>query len=237
MATLWKMAKPSKPEVLLAGILGIGPLVGLLLGGALVASARSWPHEWGYDILLWSILAVGMFLGVVPSSLAALSVALRWGWEGFLPYLATMTICATVFFLLVRRHAASSLRERIERNAKLSSFARALDQRAFALLLAVRLAPVLVYSWTNALFALSGLGLSRYVLGTFFGAIPRVAAGFAAGRAGLSIFQEFRKGLVPDGAAWWVLGGGVAAIVVLGLLGKAWIESMRGKADGAPRGS
>lgn len=231
------MTKPSKPEVLLATILGMGPVVGLFLGSALVASARSWPHEWGFDILLWLILASGMFLGVVPSSLAALAVALRWGWAGFLPYLATMTFCATVFFLLVRRYAATSVRERIEGNPRLAPFAQVLEKRAFALLVAVRVAPVLVYSWTNALFALSHLSLPKYVFGTFFGALPRVAAGFAAGQAGLSIFEEIRQGLAPDGATWWVLGGAIVAIAVLGFVGKAWIESMRAKADGARRGS
>ena len=221
------MPKPTRSEIVLASVLGVGPMVGVFLGGALVASARAWPHELIYDSLLWILLGCGMFIGIVPSSLAALSVALRWGWEGFVPYLVTMTLCATVFFLLVRRFAAQAVRHRIENHPKLSPFARALDKRAFTLLLAVRLAPVLVYSWTNALFAISRLTLPKYVLGTAIGAIPRVAAGFAAGQAGLSIFREFRAGQMPGWAAWVVLGGAIALIAVMGMVGRAWIESIR----------
>lgn len=232
-----RMTKPTKAELLLASILGMGPMVGLFLGGALVASARAWPHDAWSDAALWILLGGGMFLGIVPSSLAALSVALRWGWEGFWPYLGVMTCSATLFFVLVRRYAAGPVRERIVHNQKLSPFIQALDKRAFALLLAVRLAPVLVYSWTNALFAISRLSLPRYVLGTAIGAIPRVAAGFAAGRAGLSIFSEIRRGIAPSWVTWVVLGGAVAVIGLLGIFGKAWIESIRGNADGAPRES
>ena len=224
-----RMNKPSKPEILLASLLGTGPLIGLFLGSVLVASARAWPHAWPFDLLLWVILSGGMFFGVVPSSLAALSVAVRWGWAGFLPYLATMAFCAALFFLAVRRFAAGSVRRRIEASPKLSPFLGILDRRAFALLLVVRAAPILVYSWTNALFAISRLRLGPYVAGTFFGALPRVAAGFAAGQAGLSIVQEIRQGLVPRGSTWWILGGGVVLIFVLGVLGKAWIAAMHAK--------
>jgi uncharacterized membrane protein YdjX (TVP38/TMEM64 family) len=227
------MSKPSRPELILAGILGMGPMLGVFLGSALVASARTWPREPGFDILLWLTLGGGMFLGVVPSSLAALSVALRWGWAGFLPYLATMTFCATLFFVLVRRFASGSLRSRIESNPKLAPFIQVLDKRAFPLLLAIRLAPVLIYSWTNALFAISSLSLPRYVLGTLVGAIPRVVAGFAAGQAGLSIVQELRRGLVPGTDTWILLGGALVSIGILGFVGKTWIGSMRGKADEA----
>jgi len=221
------MPKPTKAEFVLASILGLGPMVGIFLGGALVASSRSWPHGLGYDLLLWACLATGMFLGVVPSSLAALSVALRWGWMGFVPYTLTMTLCATGFFLLVRRYAANSVRERVETHPKLSPFVRALDKRAFALLWAIRLSPVLVYSWTNALFAISRLSLRQYVIGTAFGALPRIAAGFAAGRAGLSIFQELREGTAPGWTAWMILLVALALLATLGMVGRAWIESLR----------
>lgn len=202
-------------------------MIGIFLGSALAASATAWPHTLGFDLLLWGLLASGMFLAIVPSSLAALSVALRWGWDGFLPYLATMTFCATMFFLLVRRYAAQSVRDRIETHPKLAPFVHALDKRAFLLLFAIRLAPVLVYSWTNALFAISRLSLGRYILGTVLGAIPRVVAGFAAGRAELSILQGFRDGDAPAWTAWLVLGGAVAFIAILGIVGKAWVESIR----------
>lgn len=202
-------------------------MIGIFLGSALAASATAWPHTLGFDLLLWGLLASGMFLAIVPSSLAALSVALRWGWDGFLPYLATMTFCATMFFLLVRRYAAQSVRDRIETHPKLAPFVHALDKRAFLLLFAIRLAPVLVYSWTNALFAISRLSLGRFILGTVLGAIPRVVAGFAAGRAGLSILQGFRDGNAPAWTAWLVLGGAVAFIAILGIVGKAWVESIR----------
>ncbi len=207
-------------------------MVGIFLGSALAASAHTWPHTLGLDLLLWALLASGMFLAIVPSSLAALSVAVRWGWDGFLPYLAIMTLCATLFFLAVRRYAARSVRDRIEAHPKLAPFVHALDKRAFILLFAIRLAPVLVYSWTNALFAISRLSLGRYVLGTILGAIPRVVAGFAAGQAGLSIFQEFRDGNAPGWTAWLVLGAAVAFIAILGIVGKAWVESIRDR-DGA----
>lgn len=230
------MPKTTNAEIVLAGILGVGPMVGVFLGGALVASARAWPHEMLFDGLLWLCLGAGMFLGIVPSSLAALSVALRWGWAGFVPYLATMAFCATIFFLLVRKFAAQSVRERIEKHPRLSPFVHSLDKRAFALLFAVRLAPVLVYSWTNALFAISRLTTTRYVVGTVCGAIPRVAAGFAAGQAGLSIFQHLRNGTMPGWAAWVAFAAAVGLIALMGMVGKAWIESIR-QADQAPGSS
>ena len=68
--------------------------------------------------------------------------------------------------------------------------------------------------------------------GRWFGLPRRVAAGFAAGQAGLSIFQEIRQGLAPAGSTWWLLGGGVALLVALGVLGKAWIASMHAKDGG-----
>lgn len=231
------MSKPSKPEILLAGILGMGPILGLFLGSALVASARTWPHTPLFDGLMWCLVVGGMFLGIVPSSLAALSVALRWGWSGFAPYLLAMTFSACLFFLLVRKFASGTVRVRIESNPRLSPFIQALDKRAFPLLLAIRLAPVLVYSWTNALFAISRLSLGKFALGTALGGIPRVAAGFAAGQAGLSIVQELRKGLAPGVATWIILGGAVVSIGMLGIAGKSWIESIRGKSDGARSGS
>ncbi|MEN9306402.1 MAG: hypothetical protein RL173_334 [Fibrobacterota bacterium] len=221
------MPKPSKAEVVLASLLGLGPVIGVFLGGALVAASRTWPHELGFDLLLGVSLALGMFVGVVPSSLAALSVALRWGWLGFVPYALTMTLCATGFFLLVRRFAADSVRERVERHPKLAPFANALDKRAFALLLAIRLSPVLVYSWTNALFAVSRLSLRQFIVGTALGGLPRIAAGFAAGRAGLSIFQELREGTAPGWTAWLMLLVAVALLAMFGMIGRAWIESLR----------
>ena len=138
-----------------------------------------------------------------------------------------MAFCATMFFLMVRRYAAQSVRDRIETHPRLSPFVHALDKRAFALLLAIRLAPVLVYSWTNALFAISRLTTARYVFGTVVGATPRVAAGFAAGQAGLSIFEEIRSGVAPAWTAWLVLAAAIGLIALLGIVGKAWIESIR----------
>ncbi|MEK7393074.1 MAG: hypothetical protein AAB214_10960, partial [Fibrobacterota bacterium] len=61
------MPKPSKAEVVLASLLGLGPVIGVFLGGALLASSRTWPHELGFDLLLGVSLAFGMFVGVVPS--------------------------------------------------------------------------------------------------------------------------------------------------------------------------
>ena len=122
--------------------------------------------------------------------------------------------------MLVRRYASDSVRHRIETHTKISPFIQALDKRAFPLLLAIRLAPVLVYSWTNALFAISRLSLGKYMLGTVIGAIPRVAAGFAAGQAGLSIVQQLRQGMAPGVVTWIILGGAIVSIGDVGCRGE-----------------
>jgi len=199
----------------------------LVSGSGLVALSLSLPQGWAGDAAYWTVLCVGMAIGFVPSSLAAISVGVRDGFAGFAIYLPLMVLAAWAPWALLRRGPAGPLRVFLERERRVGQFLSFVEKSPFALLVGIRLAPFAVFSWTNALFALSPIGLLPYLAGTAIGAAPRTLAMIAAGNGARSLAEALERGEDPL-LRGLVLGAGILGLLVLaGLAGKALLARSR----------
>lgn len=213
-------------QAALALYLGAGPLAGMATGSLLIGAAISWPEDPLHALAFWGLLAAGMLLGCLPSSLAAIATGVRHGMIGMIPYLLIMSLAAWLPWLVLRGTLQAPLRTRLQRRRLAAPLLTALDRSPWLLLFGIRLAPVAVFSWTNALFSLSRLGALGYLSASLLGALPRATALVAAGAGATSLGQALSAGRSPIAGALALAGGVGCVLFLAGLAGNAIVTRL-----------
>lgn len=168
----------------------------------------------------WEIGAAFYLLGIVffcglallPTNVIGIVGGWAFGFPlGILLLIGGVVGAATVSFLIHRRIAGNRLPEFFDRQPKAKAIYEALigqsGGRATLIIFLLRMSPAMPFALTNFLMAAARVPLKSYVVGTFFGMLPRSSAVVLIG-AGLSELN------FDDTQNFWILLTGIAATII-----------------------
>lgn len=218
----------------LAGVVyGVGGDLHQAWGQALrlyYGQAVAWvaAHPWGAPLVFAGLYFVGVTFslpGAVWMSL--LAGALFGPWQGTAVVLVAATGGATAIFLLARFGLAEAQVARALSHG--GTLRQQLQEKAFWVLLGLRLMPVCPFWLVNLLSAAVGMRLWVYVSATFLGIIPGAVLYTATG-SGLGVVLA--RGETPDLAEVWqpsvlVPLAGLAALALLPVVGPLLMQASR----------
>jgi uncharacterized membrane protein YdjX (TVP38/TMEM64 family) len=175
--------------------------VAIAVIGALVVAFRVLPvADWlrqfqayvrGLGVAGYILYAVVYALCVVlliPASVLTLGAGAIFGWAaGSLVVIVGATAGATLAFILAQTVLRKRVEAMIAANPKLNAVDKAIAREGTKLMLLMRLSGFPPFTWINYALGLTGVRLLPYVLTTFFGIIPGVAAFTYAGAAGAAV--------------------------------------------------
>jgi uncharacterized membrane protein YdjX (TVP38/TMEM64 family) len=155
---------------------------------------------------------------LVPASLFTLAAGFLYGpWWGTLLVSPTSVTAATVAFLIARHGGRDLVERRIGGSARVSAIDRAVRDRGFTIVALLRLSPVLPFIIMNYVLGLTGVGLGRYVLGSFVGMLPATFLYVYLGSLITSV-ASLAEGAPGDGLRTTALWVGLAATVAITVL-------------------
>lgn len=114
-------------------------------------------------------------------------------WFGTLLVVLGATLGATMVFLIARTALGDTLREKA--GPRVRKMEAGFQENALNYLLVLRLIPIFPFWLVNIVPALLGVGLSTYLIGTFFGIIP---GSFVYASVGNGLGAVFDAGQTPD---------------------------------------
>lgn len=197
----------------LAALFGIGAIVGV------VASGGTLPLP-----LFVAVVAPGMALGLLPSSVAMIACGVLHGWFGAAALFPALVVAAVPGFLAVRRVFRAEAREALKRHPAAHAAVERLERRTFSVATLLRIAPVSTFALTNALLATSGIGTGAYVATTALGLLPRLLLLTWTGSSGRDL-ATILHGSTTGSAPLLGLGFSVASLLALGWIGFRLLRS------------
>jgi len=189
-----------------------------IIGGSLLAAVAYPLSHWLRDNL--EIGAVLFTLGVIffcgLSILATNIVGVMGGWVfgfdlGIVLLMIGIVSAATISFLIHTRIVGDALPQVFDHHPKAKAVYKALIGQSFwrttLIIFLLRLSPAMPFALTNFLMASARVPLKSFVLGTFFGMLPRSSAVVFVG-SGLSELS------FDDPQEAWLLVFGIIATIV-----------------------
>lgn len=138
-------------------------------------------------IALYTILTVIGVPGTILTIVGGILFGVSWGtfWS-----VIGATLGAIGAFWTARYLVRDSIERHFSKNPALNKFKRAVSERPFSFVLAVRFAPISPFNAVNFLFGLTPIHWFPYSLGTFIGIIPGTFAYTWLGVSGNRALQE-----------------------------------------------
>lgn len=127
------------------------------------------------------------------------------------------TIGSTLAFLIGRTVARDWILRRIDAWPRFRAIDRAVGARGFLVVLLARLTPALPFFLLNYAFGVTSVKLREYVLGSWLGMIPLIAAYAYAGSLAVDLAGALAGGLRLGAGSWALVALGFAATIVLAL--------------------
>ena len=194
---------------------------------ALIAYLPNLPlGDWLTDLSDWALqnpakgaiayLVACAFAGVlmtpgwVPMTLAGFLFGLT---KGFGLAAIGMTIGGATGFVVGRSLLREWIARRIEGNRRLMAIDKALDDKAFTVVVLTRLALVLPYNVLNYVYGVTRVRPVTYVVATGVGMLPAVLMYVYFGTLARDIGQILAGGGAPPAGRWWIAGIALAAII------------------------
>ncbi|WP_331049625.1 TVP38/TMEM64 family protein [Gemmatimonas sp.] len=191
---------------------------------------------WVHTLGPWAPVAfVGAYVAVVVCMLPAFLLTMAGGAvfgiaQGASLVLIGATIGGSIAFLLGRTVLRTWVTKRIAQNPTLSTIDRVVGQDGLKLMFLLRLSPAIPFVLSNYALGATSVRLRDFVF-AMVGMLPVIGAYAALGHAGTRGANE--QSLPP-----WVLGVGIAATVLLGvLLARITQQALRDADRGADRGA
>jgi uncharacterized membrane protein YdjX (TVP38/TMEM64 family) len=201
----------------LARVVGMAiPIVFGVAVGKLATPYLPGFSAWVHTLGPWAPVAfVGAYVAVVVCMLPAFLLTMAGGAvfgiaQGATLVLLGATIGGTIAFLLGRTVLRQWVSRRIAQHPTLSTIDRVVGQDGFKLMFLLRLSPAIPFVLSNYALGATSVRLRDFVL-AMVGMLPVIASYAALGHAGTRSSDE--QSLPP-----WVLGVGIAATVLLGVL-------------------
>lgn len=138
--------------------------------------------------ILYAVVYALCVVLLIPASVLTLGAGAIFGWTaGSLVVIVGATAGATLAFILAQTVLRKRVEAMIAANPKLSAVDKAIAREGTKLMLLMRLSGFPPFTWINYALGLTGVRVLPYVLTTFFGIIPGVAAFTYAGAAGAAV--------------------------------------------------
>lgn len=174
----------------------------------------------GFSTEEWVFFA---FIGVLtqafaitPPTFCALVLGYFWGWKT-LPVLFIINLLSIlVINLVVRKLDQNTFIDLINSKPKAAKLLKSIRKEELKIITLTKLSPVLPFTLTNFIFALSGASIKNILLGGFLGMIPRTIVSVWTGTKA----KEIRNLLdnPNEGTMQQVLVIGLILVSVLGLI-------------------
>ncbi len=210
----------------------IGPLVGAVV---LTATAPLW-LEWFLAsgavgaVVFLALTALLAGLSLTPTHASSLLGGMAFGFGlGSALAITGVTLAAALGFVVLRHFLRDRVVDALSHHPRAEAVHRALDQdrgvRTLALLVLIRLSPVVPFAATNLLMSTTGVRLVPYLVGSALGLAPRVLAVVWIGSSltELDLSQAADRRLLVVGIA-----ATVAALFVLGRASRRGLARMQG---------
>ncbi len=128
-------------------------------------------------------------------------------------------VCGSTAAFLVSRHLARrAIERRLAGNQKFAAIDRAVAKEGLKIVFLLRLSPVFPFNLLNYALGLTGVRFRDYVLGSI-GMIPGTLFYVLSGKVVGDVSAAASGGMASKGAGHWLLlGGGLAATLVVSLL-------------------
>lgn len=218
------------PAAVLAGLWAVTPFVGLVLVGGYSTQIAEWLKAQGEAGLLVYIacFAVGAGLGLLPTWIQAVMGGYVFGlWRGFAGAEIGFVLAALIAFVVSRTVARERAEREIASHPKARVVRDALVGRGFwgtlGVVTLVRLNSP--FALTNLVLAASGVRLVTYVVGTAVGLGVRTFIAVQVGSQ-LTSWGQAEK------PRWLVVGGIVAAVAMVVVIGQVAQRAMNKLANG-----
>lgn len=139
-----------------------------------------------------SFTLLGIFtqaLAITPPTFCGLVLGFFWGWKT-LPLLFVINLLSILLiYFLVKRIDSNRFSNFINSNPKASKLLKSIRTDELKIITLTKLSPVLPFTLTNFIFALSGAKLKNILLGGFLGMIPRTVVAVWSGTKAKEIKQ------------------------------------------------
>jgi uncharacterized membrane protein YdjX (TVP38/TMEM64 family) len=225
--------------------LGLAVIAALVAGVAFRAPLAARALElvaWARDAGLFGALVYGLVYVVatvlaLPGSLLTLGAGFAWGpLVGVAIVSPVSTLAATAAFVLGRTLFRARVERTLGHSPRLAAIDRAVADHGLAIVLLLRLSPILPFNALNYALALTRVRTRDYVLGSLVGMLPGAALYVYLGSLVTSASELLagRRPSSPLGAALSVVGlvATIAAVVVTTRLARARLD--RALAEAAP---
>lgn len=165
-----------------------------------------------------SFTLLGIFtqaFAITPPTFCGLVLGFFWGWKT-LPFLfITNLLSILLIYTIVKRIDSNRFTEFINANPKASKLLKSIRTDELKIITLTKLSPVLPFTLTNFVFALSGAKLKNILLGGFLGMIPRTIVSVWSGTKAKEIKQLLEN--PNEGAFQQILLIGLILISAIGL--------------------
>jgi uncharacterized membrane protein YdjX (TVP38/TMEM64 family) len=170
--------------------------------------------------LFATVTAVALALALMPATAMAALAGGLFGPLGLVPAVGAYLLACLAIFEVVRRFLQPAAQAAVARSPRGRAAQAELEQATFRIVVLSRLSPALPFALASVLLAVSTVGRSTYVAGTFVGMLPRTTAAVAVGTAVERSVAGWRDGVTlaaGDGPLGLALGV-LAALATAGLL-------------------
>ncbi|SOE21445.1 Uncharacterized membrane protein YdjX, TVP38/TMEM64 family, SNARE-associated domain [Spirosomataceae bacterium TFI 002] len=165
-----------------------------------------------------SFTLLGIFtqaLAITPPTFCGLVLGFFWGWKT-LPLLFVINLLSILLiYFLVKRIDSNRFSNFINSNPKASKLLKSIRTDELKIITLTKLSPVLPFTLTNFIFALSGAKLKNILLGGFLGMIPRTVVAVWSGTKAKEIKQLLEN--PNEGAFQQILLIGLILLSAIGL--------------------
>ncbi len=164
--------------------------------------------------LLYLVAAAFAGLAMTPGWVPMMLAGLMFGLERGIPIGAIgITLAALTGFVAGRTLLREWIEQRIAGNRRLVAIDRALDQRAFTIVLLTRLALLIPFNLLNYMYGLTRVRFRTYGAATLVGMLPAVVMYVYLGTLARDIGQLLDGDAVPADGRWWIAAIALVAIV------------------------
>ncbi len=202
------------PEAAVSRKRAIGPILALVVCGAVVALALAHGHavvRWiagggVRGLVAFAIIYLAATLLLVPPGIlnAVAGALFGVGW-GMAVVSCTNLTAAVIAFFLSRTVARQWAQRHIERRRRLLAMDRALERGGLKMVFLLRCSPVSPFAVVNYLLGLTRVRFRDYALGTMAGAAPGTFVYVYAGSAATSVAELLAHGVPRGGTGQQVL--------------------------------
>ena len=140
-------------------------------------------------ILFFSVSALTMAFALTPTTFIAIISGYFFSWNGLAGLVAAYVAASVLGVFLGKALERMGVKLDSEKNTRLATLLKNLDNKQFLFVAFARLSPVLPFAMTN--IALSSLKIKwkEYILGSLIGMLPRTVVFFWAGKNAKDIWS------------------------------------------------